>query len=175
MHMKQSFILPSCLAICLITAWSADAVAQPSAGGAFDARDPLTCPDKTDPTSGPINAQLAAKYVTCEEESAGLTTLYLVDNMKVQVGPSRSFQFDTDGYDNVDPTQPVYPIRGSYVRYRCSHPNDAVGNVGKNCSVYDQPNAVGSCSKTTFGDWHCHMKDLDNTNTILSNDISAPR
>jgi hypothetical protein len=150
------------------------AMAQAGAGVSFDARDPATCPDKSAPTVGPITADLAAQYVTCEEESASYITLQLVDQMKVQVGAPRAFQFETDSSDNVDSSQPVYPIRGSYVRYRCSHPNAAVGTVGKNCSLYDQPNASGSCTKTTFGDWYCQMKDLDNTLKQLANEVPAP-
>ena len=65
---------------------------------------------------------------------------------------------------DVDPSEPVYPIRGSYLMYQCSniapgHPWQSVYAAGKNCTIYDHKQAVGSCWKTTFGDWKCTMGD----------------
>jgi hypothetical protein len=150
-------------------------MAQAGAGARFDARDPVTCTEKSEPAEGAIPATVAAQYVACEQESADQTSLRLVDQMKVEVGASRPFQFETDAYDTVDPNKPVYPIRGSYVRYYCTQPNAAVGNIGANCNLYDQPHASGICSKTTFGEWYCNMQDRDNTNSALSIGVPPPR
>ncbi|MDQ6828988.1 MAG: hypothetical protein M3081_08995 [Gemmatimonadota bacterium] len=150
--------------------------AQAGAGAKFGgARDPKTCADRTAPKRGAITAALAAQYVTCEEEHISSGSLYLVDDMKVQVGAGRPFQLRSDSYNEIDPSQPVYAIRGSYVRYACSVPNATLGNFGKNCALYDQPHASGVCFKTTFGDWRCSMKDLDNTITRIKKEIPPPR
>jgi len=121
--------------------------------------------------------------VTCEEEDAIGNTLHLVDNVKVQVGSGRPFKARTDVNSEIDPSQPVYPIRGSYVRYACDVPHlwpatntsPAQNTAGKNCRLTDQPHASGSCFRTTFGDWHCFMKDYDNTTTVLKTEIGPPR
>jgi hypothetical protein len=175
MIVRRHFLF-SCLLPGLAIAVSPFAAqAQTGVGAHFGgARDPQVCASRTAPPSGPITADLAAKYVTCVEEHASLTALYLIDNMKVQVGASRPFQIRSDSYSDIDPAQPVYPIRGSYVRYSCSVPNAAVGTVGKNCSIVDQPNATGVCFRTTFGDWNCEMKDLANTLTMLRDGIPPP-
>jgi hypothetical protein len=163
------------VAILLAGSWGSTASAQAGEGAKFAARDPRTCPDHIAPKRGAITPELAARYVTCEEEHASASTLYLVDSMKVQIGAGRKFQLLTDSYDEIDSGKPVYPIRGSYVRYSCSVPREMFGTVGKNCTLYDQPHASGVCYKTTFGDWHCSMKDLDHTLTTLRTAIPPPR
>jgi hypothetical protein len=171
MLLARSFVL---LAI-FSTAWPLAAMAQSGEGARFGgARDPKTCPDHTAPKRGAITPELAAQYVTCEEEHSDLSSLYLIDKMQVQIGKGRSFQILSDSYNDIDSSQPIYPIRGSYVRYSCSVPHAVTGTVGKNCHLIDQPKATGACFKTTFGDWHCFMKDLDNTTKWLQSEIPPP-
>lgn len=152
------------------------ASAQGGVGARFGgAREPRSCADYTAPTRGAITSALAAKYVICDVEAEHMTSLLLVDNVRVQVGATRPFQALTDSYTDIDHAAPVYPIRGSFVEYSCSEPNAAVGTVGKNCTVYDQPHAQGVCYKTSFGDWRCRMADLDNSLTVLRRGVAPPR
>ena len=65
---------------------------------------------------------------------------------------------------DVDASQPVYPIRGSYQQYQCNNPKTSVYKAGQNCSLSNIPKASGVCYKTTFGDWTC---------TIASDNPSA--
>ena len=155
--------------------------AQAGSGAAFGTRDPRTCPDRRAPQRGPITPALAAQYTICAREHGDVRTLYLVDNVKVQIGSSRTFQLRTDSYNDIDPSKPIYPIRGSYVTYSCDvvHLPKQIAvlgdNRGTNCRLYDQPHAKGACYKTTFGDWQCDMQDLDNTLTVLRKDTAPPR
>ncbi len=151
--------------------------AQPGVAAKFGARDPKTCVDRTKPVRGVITPALAAAYVACSEESVSYTALWLVEKVAVQIGAGRPFQMRTDAYNDIDPSKPIYPIRGSYVRYSCAVPSSIPGfpsTVGKNCTLYDQPHATGACYRTTFNDWRCGMKDLDNTLKIISQGIPGP-
>ncbi|MEP6491746.1 MAG: hypothetical protein ABJF01_03660 [bacterium] len=157
------------LCVALVCA-STVAHAQPGAGAKYGARDPLECSDHSAPARGAITSAAAAKYVTCEQEHVGAPSLYLVENMKVQIGAPRPYEQRADGrHDNIDPAQPVYPIRGSYDVYACaavySWPktgnSPAESNAGKNCRTHGQPHASGKCYKTTFADWQCFMSDYD--------------
>jgi hypothetical protein len=69
----------------------------------------------------------------------------------------------TDRGRKLDPSKPVYPIRGSYDKYQCDALNPKLGmkgrNAGDNCSVYPNPKAEGICYTTTFGEWDCLMQD----------------
>ncbi len=142
------------------------AVAQSGVGARYGARDPHTCPDTRMPARGaPAGAQ-AAQYVTCAQEGVfgASSSLGLVEDVRVQVGTGRPYIHVTDSFQDIDPHQLVYPIRGSYRSYACSEivpPNGSPGRRGENCSVADSPQATGVCYKTTFGDWRCNMQDTE--------------
>lgn len=136
------------------------ASAQQTLGAKYGTREPRTCADRTAPARGAITAAQALRYFICDAESEFGPKLYLVENVQLQVGRSRPFQMRTDAFTDVDPSQPVYPIRGGFVRYQCGEPNKIENNFGKNCSVYESPNASGICYKTTFEEWHCTMMDM---------------
>jgi hypothetical protein len=136
--------------------------AQGGLGKKFGARDPRTCASKKEPASGaPTAAQLKA-YFICDSEMmtrSGMVgdLLYLVTDVVVEVGKGRPFNQATDSNTSIDPSQPVYPIRGSYVGWQCGvvgQPNSA---AGKNCARNDASKVAGVCYKDTFGDWHCGM------------------
>jgi len=84
--------------------------------------------------------------------------LYLLENIKVEVGKGRPFQPSDLNFPDIDNSQPLYPIRGSYDWYVC-HINEVGFPPGKNCSIYKEPSCTGFCYKTTFGDWNCTMVD----------------
>jgi hypothetical protein len=61
----------------------------------------------------------------------------------------------------MDPSEPIWDIRGSFTIYRC----DALASLtaqndfarSHNCWVSVQPKGTGYCYKDTFGDWHCGL------------------
>jgi hypothetical protein len=142
-------------------------LAQPGSGARFGARDPHTCGSRKEPARGAPTAAQLTQYFICDNEffqpaSATGPLLYLIDNAKVEVGKGRPFSIVTDAYTDVDPSQTVYPIRGSYTQYQCSVPQPPSApfnapKAGKNCFKYEAPAATGICYKSTFGEWHCKM------------------
>ena len=145
----------------LVLAFTVPVVAQPGSGAKYGSRDPQTCSPAN--YSGAPSAAQAQELVACATEMDQGDTLYLVANVQVQVASaSRRFQ-SGDEYGDIDQSKPVYPIRGSFVYYSCRKQfnlDASHTNMGKNCSVLQQPHAQGICYKTTFGDWTCKMRDL---------------
>ncbi len=132
----------------------------------FGARDPRTCEDTKAPARGAITAALALKYLNCQMEGIWSNDLYLVENVKVEVGGGLSYAAIRGQYslDQIDVRVPVYPIRGSFLKYQCQDPETAyVGPPNTNCVTYNNPKATGYCYKTTFGDWKCNMTDRSAT------------
>jgi hypothetical protein len=126
----------------------------------YGTRDPAACPSLTEPPS-PAQARL---YFICQAEVEGITGLVLVTNVRTEVAPGRSFNYNTDsGHAGIDPKQTVYDIRGSFTRYSCHQPAPGENAFARthNCSAFDEPAAQGLCFKNTFGDWHCTMHDLN--------------
>ena len=63
----------------------------------------------------------------------------------------------TDSRPEIDPSQTVYPVRGSYTWYQCVIVGKILGDPGKNCAKYDVRTAAGIAYKDAFGDWHVKM------------------
>lgn len=156
--------------------------AQSGIGARYGARDPHICADTRAPARGAPSAAQVAQYVTCAQEHVfgSSSLLGLVENVRVQVGAGRPYIHVTDSFQDIDPHQLVYPIRGSYRSYACGEivgPNGSPDRKGRNCSVRENPNAKGVCFRTTFGDWRCDMNDLTvplNTDTRSPANNAAP-
>jgi hypothetical protein len=146
------------------------AVAQKGVGSRFETRDPYSCGSRKEPAKGGPSPEQAKQYFVCEDEHVvkGGTPendqLWLDTNVTVEVGRGRPFNIGTDSgcalCTEIDPAQPVYPIRGTYTQWACGslHPCCTVGVArGANCARAENPVAKGMCFKTTFGDWHCVM------------------
>lgn len=135
---------------------------QAGVGSKYGTRDPYSCKSTKTPASGAISAEVAAQYVICSAEGETGGMLYLLENVKVEVGNGRRFNPNSDDYADIDQKSLLYPIRGSFTRFQCGAVSRGpiLPNVGKNCNSGDQPNATGVCYRTTFGDWHCSMTDL---------------
>src|SRR4028118_34194 len=91
--------IPAVMAIALISGvFLGAAVAQvkKSIGERYGSREPHTCGNMKVPAKGPITAALAAKYFTCAAERVDGPNLYLVENVKVQVGASRPYNPNMD-------------------------------------------------------------------------------
>ncbi len=156
----------------LITLAASASVFQAGVGKKYGARDPRTCADAKQPSHGAPSAAQAVQYVICNSEHELANQLYLLDEVKVEVGGPRPFNpRDDRNVRNLDPKQPLYGIRGSYKQYQCSPVSNYMRNAGRNCFVYDHQHAEGYCYKDTFGDWHCGMRD---TGAQLVSQIAAP-
>lgn len=168
---RQSLLLASIAAIFLCGAFSST-FAQAGIGAKYGARDPRTCKDRTQPKGSAISADKAKEYFLCSEYTSG-QNLYLYDEVTVQVGKARPYNRNEDiNMPNIDTTVPVTPIRGSLKLYQCSLVSDYMENRGKNCFVYDHPNAKGSCYKDSFAAWNCTMTDVDSQ--LVSKGVPPP-
>lgn len=130
-------------------------------GTKYGTRDPQTCADTKAPARGPISAALAKKYFICQQEGARGDELYLVEDVRLEVGAARPFDPHAINMSDADTRSPIYPIRGSFTEYQCSEQgtDERFSNVGKNCNRYEEQKASGLCYRTTFGDWKCSMYD----------------
>jgi hypothetical protein len=156
-----------CLLIALALAFEGSFVnAQNGAGKIFGARDPRTCSSR----KAGLSASQARQYLICDiegvsnpnSESPGLT---LVTDVTVEVGKGRPFNdlSDTFGFattNGIDPSETVFPIRGSLNSWNCVKLGAIGGDAGKNCVKWPGPAMTGICFKSSFGDWHCMMSGL---------------
>lgn len=121
----------------------------------YGSRDPRTCEDTKAPAKGAITAALALKYLNCQMEYvSGGGDLYVVENVKVEVGGGIPYAaiMGQRSLSEIDVKHPVYPIRGSLLRYQCQNRLTAARVPDANCNTYNEPKAKGYCYKTTFGD-----------------------
>lgn len=126
----------------------------------FGARDPRTCKDTKAPTKGAITAALALKYINCQAEGISSNLLYLVENVKVEVGGGVPYDPTLGAFESINVRVPLYPIRGSLLKYQCKDlVTEHIGPPDTNCNTYNNLKATGYCYKTTFGDWKCAMAD----------------
>jgi len=182
-HKRGYLSLPATIAIVLafFGAFSGAAVAQgeKSISERYGSRDPRTCADTKAPAKGAITAALALKYLNCQMEYvAGGGDLYLVENVKVEVGSGIPYAaiMGQRSLSEIDVKHPVYPIRGSLLRYQCQNRLTAARNPDANCNSYNEPKATGYCYKTTFGDWRCYMNDVNAANAAnINHDVPPPK
>ncbi len=143
----------------------------------YGSREPRTCEDTTAPAKGAITAALALKYLNCQMERVSGGDLYLVENLNsVQVGGGIPYAaiMGQRSLSEIDVKHPVYPIRGSYLKYQCRI--EYTGTPDTNCSTYNQPKATGYCYKTTFADWRCHMSDsAGNNGENIRHGVAPPK
>ena len=143
------------LAVAALIAALAAPPAEAGPGAEFGTRDPMTCPDRSQPLDGEkMTPDLAARYLACDIDDNPPNYLYLAENIQVQVGRAREFRIAADSFiPDIDDTAPVWPIRGSYDRWQCS-PADTYGP--NNCNLYRIEKAEGTCYRTLFDEWNCH-------------------
>ena len=148
--------------------------AQTGVGAKYGARDPVTCRSKKEPAKGAPTPEQVKLYVMCEAEGVKFDYLHLYENVQVEIGKARPFNPSTDSLkSDADVNSPVYPIRGSYDGYSCGLVDRT--NYGRNCMVQGQPQATGSCYKTSFGDWSCGMIDANNPSSARRFNVAGPK
>jgi len=142
-----AFMLPSCFS-------------QDGIGAKFNTRDPRNCELTVD---SPSPAQLQQIFI-CETEvftpsSSFGDRLSLVSNVGLQFSKPRRYNAATDSASRgVDPSQPVYDARGSYIWWVCFVPQPGAPATfpqpGRNCFKYVSPGQAGIAYRDTFGEWH---------------------
>ncbi len=130
----------------------------PTFNAQFRTRNPRVCAKVTHVPS----AAEAAVMVQCDHESNSRTTgsspgFFLATNVEVELGSPRAYDRRIDDHwDAIDPSAPVYPVRGSSVGYTCIESNPI--NQGKNCQKsYGGRLGQGACWHTSFNEWRCAM------------------
>jgi len=119
----------------------------------YQARAPRTCSSVTNPPS----VTTAQVLVQCSMDGLTSTFLGLVQDVKLQIGKSRPFVYESDaGLPSIDLTAQVYPLQGSYTAYMC-RPINNMSPAGQSCIKSVVPAAQGWCYKTSFGDYKCRM------------------
>ena len=135
---------------------------QASVSGPYGSREPVTCTAADQAAGKPTPAQVA-QYIKCTLEGIGDGALFLIEDIQVrEVGDAATV--DATFFPDIDTRQPVYPIRGSLLRYNCERQGRNVSwgraDPGANCVMSLEANASGHCYKTTAGIWSCSMSDL---------------
>ena len=93
-----------------------------------------------------------------EAQTDSLFGVGLIQDIKLEIGKSRSFVYQTDaGLTGIDLDAPVYPLQGSYTSYLCKTITTQTP-AGKNCVKSVVPEASGWCYRNSFGDWKCRMQ-----------------
>jgi len=138
-------------------------LAAPTGNGKrFGTRDTRDCALTVD---HPTPAQLQQIF-TCEMENVVVSASFgdsidLVSNVALQFSKPRPFNMNTDSFQHVDVTQPVFDARGSYVHWQCwtwtADPNPRLPQPGNNCYKHVAPRASGIAYRDTFGNWHVPM------------------
>jgi hypothetical protein len=127
------------------------------------------------PVKSMPNREQIKMLVECDDEHASNNNLIYLDvNLLVQAGATRRYTQFADGYaTTIDTAAPVLPIRGSLDSYQCAplskYTNKGTtydtDNTGKNCAVSPIRQAQGTCYRTTFGDWLCHLNESTSSAT----------
>jgi hypothetical protein len=152
------------------TAFSLSTLSMPNTLNAGEigyriAREPQTCPSRSEPTSGAISVKQAKIYFTCGSEgivgSGASTLVKTVSDLKLQVAsrPRRATLPDVMRAANLsvpialNESKPVYDIRGSFKLYHCfPRKSDSY------CILYVFPASQGICFQNSFDDWYCAMQ-----------------
>jgi hypothetical protein len=156
---------------------SANPLVQPPGTSKYGGREARTCVDRKAPTEGAITAELAAAYVICDAEKVSGYYLYLLEDVRVEVGGSRPYNPNMDlNVPDIDVRFPLYGIRGSMVTYQCLEVNPGFSSSapGRNCNRTNQPDAKGYCYRTTFADWRCNMIDLGSDPANWQQGVAPP-
>jgi len=120
----------------------------------YQSRAPRTC----SPVKSPPSVAVATVLVQCTMETDSLFGVGLIQDIKLEIGKSRKFVYQTDaGLTGIDLDAPVYPLQGSYTSYLCKTITNQTP-VGKNCVKSAVPEASGWCYRNSFGDWKCRMQ-----------------
>jgi hypothetical protein len=148
-----------------------------SVGAKYGARGPRICSKPSITTDADsITAAMATRSFICKSEGVFSDRLYLVEDVQLEVGGGVPYTPNLGAFEAIDVTVPLYPIRGSYIKYQCSDPvTTHSGPPDTNCATYSQPNASGYCYKNTFSEWECYMADSSNDPANTRHGVAPPK
>ena len=111
--------------------------------------------------AAPPNAAQAVALIQCYQDRATRESVYLVQNIRLQMDGTRAFAASDGISDNIDNTGKVYLFHGSNDYYFCAPINESVmHNTAKNCSYTRTASTTGSCWRVHDGSYHCEMHFL---------------
>ena len=115
-----------------------------SLGAKYGTREPKACATRTAPAKGALSADQARQYFICDAEHESTSHLFLVTNVKVQVAPASHPASRSILGGDLDPSQPIWDIRGSFTQYQCSQAAtwDNAYSRTHNCTMNDMPTAT---------------------------------
>jgi hypothetical protein len=167
MKLKLANVIISAMLLTLLTPTSIKAQARGNIG---TNRQPQTCPSRSEPRAGVINAAQAKVYATCEAETdriirtPGRTNFIDISSLQVNPKPRRAEYLDINYFGKAIANSPIYDIRGTAVAYGCAALSNRAGGgrPGKNClntHMDDRApnNSVGICFKEPSGNWRCRL------------------
>ncbi len=164
--------------ISLVTACVTCALAQnhPGDGKQYDTRDPAVCRSTKEPAKGAPSGNQLKEYVQCANERIAGGYISLMQNLQIEIGKSRPYSAWSDsGHTNIDNSEPVYPIRGTYDLYSCRPPGSNGFPAGQNCNVRKATEFKGTCYKTTFSDWSCPVQGIGDGFVGITNNVAPPK
>lgn len=124
----------------------------------YGTREPMNCGPFTSISGTAPTAAEAAQIYICnyERNPVGIASkLFLVEDVAIEVGRGRPFGQASDySLGDADPSQQVFPIRGTLTTVQCGEINDR--NRGANCAEFPQA-GEGVCYRNTFDEWGCTL------------------
>src|SRR5450432_1019019 len=74
-----------------LTMMTSAAIGQQGLSAKYGSREPRTCPSKKEPAKGVLSPEQAGKYLACNAEGEIGSNLYLLQDIKVEVGKGTPF------------------------------------------------------------------------------------
>jgi hypothetical protein len=156
--------------VACITATAAQARPEALAMNFGTARALRTCPDRTQPSQGPIGVAQATAYVACnyEDRPPEGAAVTFVDVVELQIAPNTRpvNTGDIVRWPQIDPKKPIFVLRGSVVTHTCWNISRSI-QAGANCTRKEVPNAVGTCWQNQFAAWSCYLRGQTTKETRL--------
>ncbi len=136
---------------------AADLSGPPVYSAFWGARMPRVCQRVTSPP----NAAQATALIQCHMDHATRENLFLIQNIKIQMGGTHPVGAMDGIEDNIDNRSKVYDLHGSHDYYNCEPINESVmHNTGKNCFVTHAANTSGECWMVHDGSYSCELQVL---------------
>jgi hypothetical protein len=134
--------------------------AKPSPKNYGTERTLRTCPDRSQPSKGPISVAQAKAYVACsyEDKPPYNAAVRFVDVQKLEIA-SNTRPVNTQDimrWPQINQHKPIYVLQGAVVVHSCANIAGSQ-KVGSNCIRYDVPKAIGTCWQDQFAAWFCFL------------------
>jgi hypothetical protein len=123
--------------------------------------------------TSPPNAAQAAALIQCHMDHATHESVFLIQNIKIQMSGTHPVGAMDGVEDNIDTSSKVFELHGSHDDYNCAPIDESVmHNKGKNCYVTHAASTDGACWKVHDGSYHCELQILagpqERANTVAN-------